>query len=290
LSTDTRAWAFVESWSWEPGLISTFVLTLGVYAIGWARLRRRANGRASPNPARTTAFVSGIALAWFALLSPISTYSGLFFFLHMTQHLLLVLGVVPLLLLANPLVTLLWGLPEAVRMALGSLLRTGGFVRWFAGVLTQPLVAGTLFVAALGLWHVPVLYDLAQGRTATHDLEHMVFTVTAALYWWPVIQPSGRRRLSYGRAVLYLMPPFLESNLIGALLTFASTPLYATYAAAPRVWELSVVQDQQLAGLVMWVPGGLYFLAPMLIMLAKAFEQEELKRQAEEFADEAALR
>jgi putative membrane protein len=279
--------AFLESWTWDPTLIATLALAAVIYAVGAATLRGRSAGRAAPHAGRAAAFCSGLALAWLALLSPIGAYSGLFFFLHMTQHLLLVLGVIPLLLLSNPLAVLLWGLPRPARSVAGRLLRPGGFARWLAGGLTRPVVACSLFVAAVGIWHVPGLYDLAQGRTAVHDLEHAFFAVTAALYWWPVIQPSGSRRLPYGRAVLYLLPPFFESNLIGALLTFASAPLYASYLAAPRVWGLSVLQDQQIAGLVMWVPGGLYFLVPMLIMLAKALRQEEAKQEAAEMAGEA---
>jgi len=277
--------AFAESWAWDWPLVTALALGASVYAVGLARLARRAEGRSWPATGRVISFYLGIATAWLALLSPIGTYSELFFFLHMTQHLMLVLGAIPLLLLANPLATLLWGLPRPARALVVRVVRPGGFARWLAGEFTRPIVACVLFVGAVGVWHVPALYDLAQGRSAVHDLEHTIFALTALAFWWPVIQPSGRRRLGYGPALLYLAVPFFESNLIGALLTFASTPLYTWYANAPRLWGLSALQDQQIAGLVMWVPGGLYFLIPMLIMLAKALQQEESRQQAAEMQE-----
>jgi putative membrane protein len=146
--------------------------------------------------------------------------------------------------------------------------------------LTHPIVAVVLYVASVGLWHVPALYDAAQGRTFTHDLEHAMFYGTAMLYWWPIVYPAkGRRRLSTALALPYLLPPFFEGMLIGVLLTFSREPLYKTYAHldANAIWGLSTLDDQQLGGLIMWVPGGMFFLIPLMGLLVRLLHEEEHK-------------
>jgi len=148
--------------------------------------------------------------------------------------------------------------------------------------LTQPVVAVVLYVGSVAIWHIPALYDAAQGRTFTHDLEHLMFYGTAFLYWWPIIHPAqGRRRLSYAMAIPYLLPPFLEGMLIGVLLTFTSRPLYQTYIGLDTspIWGLSALDDQQLGGLIMWVPGGLFFLIPLLGLLIRLLNQEDREAQ-----------
>lgn len=196
--------------------------------------------------------------------------------MHMIQHLLLLLIAPPLLLLGKPLAPILWGLPARGRQMLGRAMRPGRALARLGHILTTPLFAGAAFVITVAVWHIPVFYDAAQGRTITHDLEHLMFFGTALLYWWPVIHPAGgRRRLSFGLALPYLLPPFLESMLIGVLLTFADRPLYGTYAEMEMPWGLTVVTDQQLGGLIMWIPGGMLFLVPLIGLLMALLRDEE---------------
>jgi cytochrome c oxidase assembly factor CtaG len=170
----------------------------------------------------------------------------------MIQHLLLLLIAPPLLWLGAPLLPTLWALPVDWRRVVGRQLAPVRPLHRLGHLLTQPIVAVVLYVGTVAVWHVPAFYDAAQGRTATHDLEHLMFLGTALFYWWPMIHPTkGRRRLSYALALPYLLPPFLEGMLIGVLLTFTDRPLYQTYQEMERTWGLSVVGDQQLGGLVM---------------------------------------
>ena len=259
--------AFLASWSWEPSLLVGLAMAAGLYTFGWRRLRRRSHDGLSVW--RGWCYGGGIAALGLALLSPIGAFSGLFFFMHMIQHILLVIVAAPLLLLGAPLLPLLWAFPTDVRRGLGRLLVPGKPFHRLFHILTEPLVSAALFLGTVAVWHVPRFYDAAQGRTIVHDLEHGLFLGTALLYWWPVIHPTGgRRRLDYGAAIPYLLLPFFEGNAIGALLTFASRPLYATYQQVPRVWGLSALEDQQLAGLIMWIPGGMMYLIPILVCLA----------------------
>lgn len=230
---------------------------------------------------RVWSYFAGLATVWIALLSPIGVYSELFFFFHMIQHLLLVEVAAPLLLLGAPLLPVLWALPRDARVGVGRVFAPGPLHTLFTA-LTHPLTAVTLYCATLSVWHIPSFYDAAQGRTAIHDLEHILFLGTALLFWWPAIHPAGgKRRLSYIAGVIYFFPPLMLGNLIGAILTFAQHPLYATYQAVPRVWGVSVLQDQQLAGLIMWVPGGLVFAIPVFVFLVLTFQGSETDRPAE---------
>lgn len=222
---------------------------------------------------RLWCFLGGLGTVWLALLSPIAEYDDLLFFMHMIQHLLLVLVAAPLILLGAPLLPMLWAFPRNARVELGRLFSPGP-IQTFSNAITHPLVAVTIYCTALAIWHIPSFYDAAQGRTFIHNLEHAIFLGSALLFWWPVIHPAGgRRRLGYAAGVVYFLPPMLAGSLIGALLTFAEHPLYATYEQVPRTWGISVLQDQQLAGLIMWVPGGLVFLVPVFIFLVMLFRE-----------------
>jgi cytochrome c oxidase assembly factor CtaG len=273
---DPKLTAFLQSWSWEPSVLVGLALAAGLYALGWRRLRRKCGRGAGPAPWRAWCYGGGLATIALALLSPIAVYGSLFFFMHMIQHLLLLMLAAPLLWLGAPLVPVLWGLPRGLRRELGRVFVPGHPLQRVGHALTHPPVAAVLYVGTIAFWHVPAFYDAAQGRTAIHDLEHAMFLGTALLYWWPIVHPSGgRRRLGYGLAIPYLLPPFLEGILIGAPLTFAGRPVYDTYRRVPRVWDLSVVGDQQLGGLIMWVPGGMMYLVPLVALLVLLLNQEE---------------
>lgn len=267
--------AFWRSWPSEPMLVVGLGLAAGLYWLGWARLRRSTARTVLP-AWRAWCFGGGIAAMAAALLSPVAVYSERLFFMHMIQHLLLLLIAPPLLLMGAPLVPSLWGLPASLRRVAGRRLGPRGALARIGHVLTLPAVAVALYVGTIAVWHIPAFYDAAQGRTITHDIEHAAFFGTALLYWWPIIHPSGgRRRLSVGRAIPYLLPPFLEGMLIGALITFADRPIYRTYAEMEPTWGMSALDDQELGGLIMWVPGGMLFLIPLLGLLTVLLRDEE---------------
>jgi putative membrane protein len=266
---------FWAAWPQEPLLLLGLSLTVCLYWLGWSRLSRVGSGQAVTTW-RAAAFMAGSLAVGVALLSPIAAFSERLFFMHMIQHLLLLLIAPPLLLLGQPLVPILWGLPRRARGIVGQALRPGRPLARIGDALTTPVIAAAAFTVTVAIWHIPVFYDAAQGRTFTHDLEHLLFFGTALLYWWPIIHPSGgRRRLSFGLALPYLLPPFLESMLIGVMLTFASKPFYRTYAEMQMPWGFNPVTDQQLGGLIMWIPGGMFFLIPMIGLLIALLNSEE---------------
>jgi cytochrome c oxidase assembly factor CtaG len=271
----------LDAWTWDPTVLLGLLLAASLYAVGWRRLRHRSHRTLSRW--QPVAFGSGLLVVLLALLSPIGTYDQELFALHMTQHMLLIMAAAPLLLLGQPLVPLLWGLPDQERRGLGRLLRPRTPLHAILGLLGRPVVAETLFLLALGIWHVPRLYDAAEGRTWLHDFEHLCFFLTAILFWWPVVQPAaGQRSLGRMAAIVYLLPAMMEGTAIGALLTLSSQPLYATYRVAPRLAGLaglSPLDDQQLAGLIMWVPGGLIYAGCALCLLLQVLHDEQASTQ-----------
>lgn len=260
--------AFLTSWSFDPQIVVGILLAAGLYWVGWWRLRRRGRGRFRLQTWRAVSYAAGVTAIGLALLSPLSTFDSLLLSIHMAQHLLLVIVAAPLIWLGAPLLPILWALPASWRKAVGRILVPSSPVHRLFHVLTTPFIAAAIYILVLAVWHVPGIYDLAQGEGVVHDVEHLMFLGSALIYWWPVIHPTGgRRRLGYGAAIFYLAPAVLEGNLIGALITFAGEPLYSTYRNAPRVFGLTALQDQEIGGLMMWVIGGLILVIPIFVLV-----------------------
>lgn len=267
--------AFLTSWSWEPTIVLGLGLALGLYAVGWWRLQRRSRGKNAVEVWRALCYGCGNLLIGIALLSPIATFAGLLLIMHMIQHVLLI-SAAPLILLGKPLLPTLWALPLDLRRGLGRLFVPDHPLHRPFRALTNPAVGVTIYVLTLFVWHVPRLYDVAQGYTVVHYLQHVTLIGSAMLFWWSIINPTGgRRRLNYGSAIFYLVPPMLEPHVLGMVLTFAGRPLYLTYQQVPRLWGLSVLLDQQIAGAIMWVAGEIPHLVAVSVLLVLFLRQEE---------------
>jgi cytochrome c oxidase assembly factor CtaG len=181
---------------------------------------------------------------------------------HMVQHLLLILVAGPLVVLGAPLAPVLWALPRQSRRPIGRAMRRLSFV-------SRPGVAFAVHSVALWVWHVPGLYEAALRSRGVHVLEHLSFLLTAILFWWAIRHASGA-------SLLYLLGLAVESMLLGALLTFGDRPWYSTYALTTTRWGITPLADQQIAGLIMWVPGGVVYLGSGLAMLAAWLRQSSL--------------
>lgn len=209
-------------------------------------------------------FLAGLLAIFLALASPIEAYSSFLLHIHMVQHLLLMMAAPPLLWLGDPLLPLLRGLPAPVRQYWISPLFRSRLTRSVFGRLTSLPVAWVLFIAATWIWHAPQLYQLALVSPGWHYLQHAFFLATAMLFWFPVVQPYPARISGNRWAILpYLFLADIQNTALSSLLTFSEKPLYPWYSTMPRLWDLSAVQDQNIAGVIMWVPGSLAFLLPL---------------------------
>jgi putative membrane protein len=198
----------------------------------------------------------------------------------MLQHELLMLVAAPLLVLGRPLMPFLWGLPASWRRVVGRFSKVHWLQEGWHG-LTHPVMAWSLQAVALWIWHVPGLFQAALADRSMHGWQHMNFLVCAALFWWTLIR--GRQGLmSYGAAVLYVFTTSAHSGALGALLTFAPFPRYPAYAKTTEVWGLTPLKDQQLGGLLMWVPGGVRYLVAALALLAGWLREAEYRVRRQE--------
>ncbi len=254
-----------RSWPLDPGLLVTLALALGLYLRGWLKLRTR--DRRRWNIGHLAAFLGSLAAIGLALASPIEPLAGFLLWVHMVQHLLLMMLAPPLLWLANPLFPLLSGLPEPVRIYWARpLLRSHRLRRWLAW-LAHPRVALPVYVAVTWLWHVPRLYESALRSTAWHYGEHVCFLAAALLFWYPVVRPyPSRPRWSRWLLIPYLIAADVQNTVLSAIFAFAAQPLYPYYSDVPRLGGLSALEDQRIAGVLMWVPGSVAFLLPMFVI------------------------
>ena len=263
------------SWAWRPEIILTLGLAAVVHLVGRHRLKRR-GGRELVNLWRSISYLAGLLVLWIALMSPIDVLSGQFFYMHMIQHLLLVMIAPPLLLLANPMPIMMWGLPSTLRLEVGRWLRPGAKFRQVVRALTTPGLVWLYFVAALVGWHDPRIYNLTLVSDLVHDLEHLTFFGTAMLFWWHVIGSAPRihRRLSLGVRAGYALSAVPASALTGATIAFAREPIYTYYTTVPRLGAMTVMEDQMLGGVIMWIPGSMMYIIAALILIAHFVRSE----------------
>ena len=257
-----------SAWSWEPWVLLGLALSACAYGRGVRRLWQRAGPGRVIRYWQVASFATGLAAVFVALVSPLSALAEALFSAHMVQHLLLTLLAAPLLVLGAPLVPFLWALPKPVRQAVGRWWRRSDWARRFWHTASHPYLVWLLYAFSFWIWHLPGLYQAALERVWVHELEHISFIVPALLFWWTVIHPlGGRRRLGYGAGALYLFTTALHSSALGALLTFARRPLYPIYLSSVAAWNLTLLEDQQLAGVIMWVPAGIIYPVSALLLL-----------------------
>jgi putative membrane protein len=261
---------WLTQWNLEPSIIigSVLIISLYLYAIGPLRKRHFPNEPIMTG--QTIAFLSGMLIMFLALVSPLDELGDSYLFsAHMIQHLCLTIIGPPLILLGTPE----WMVKKAL---------SNRAIFEVAKVLTYPVVAFVLFNVDFWLWHAPPLYNATLENQSIHILEHLTFILFGLCYWWPIFSPSkDLPPLPIGGQILYLFLSGMPSVLLGAGLTF-SLPLYAPYIAAPRIWGISVATDQQLGGLIMWVPVSIFYIIIMSVLFIRWMLQQEAKQQAKE--------
>lgn len=235
------------------------------YAVGAHRLAVRRAWRPGPIAGQGVAFAAGLYVLATTLLGPLDAWTERSFALHMAQHELLMLVAAPLLVLGRPLARLAFLLPRGRRRGLR---RLADVLRTVLGWRYLTSTAGSCAVQTVALfaWHVPAWFRLAATHPGVHALQHATFLATALAFWWAVLHP-GRRRARAPAAIAALFFTTITTGALGALLTFATRPWYVLPGMTPP-WGMSLVDDQALAGLLMWVPGGTVYVVVALVLLA----------------------
>jgi cytochrome c oxidase assembly factor CtaG len=254
----------LTEWNWQPSIIGGTILILALYTYAVGPFREKFYPAEEFSLSKAVAFQLGVILMFLSLFSALDELGDSYLFsAHMLQHLILTMVGPPLMLIGTPGWLIQPLLRNRVMLNIGK-------------VLTHPAIAFTLFNADLWLWHAPLLYDAALVNQNLHILEHLTFILFGVIFWWPMFSPvkEGLTRLSIGGQILYLFFGSMPMVLLGAGLTFAP-PLYPPYINAPRVWGLSPATDQQLGGLMMWVPVSLYMIVIMSLLFIRWMQQQE---------------
>lgn len=271
---------------WNTTVRLTIGLTVSalIYGCGLYRLWRKAGVGQGVSRRQAISYAGGWLTIFVALVSPVDALSSELFAVHMIQHLLLILVAAPLIVLGAPLFVALFALPSPARKKLAGQFVRESFWRSSWDLVSQPLLVWSAFFATLWLWHVPGLYEAALRDQVVHDVQHLAFMTAACLTWWILLNPMGRLKLSRGAGVLYLFTTSLHAGALGVLLTLSPDGWYAHYEETTAAWGLTVLQDQQLAGIIMWMPAFFVYVALATVIFALWLrESEAVDRRTERY-------
>ena len=258
----------MESWALPLPVTIALLLTALVYLRGWLHLRR-VFPDAIP-PWRAASFLGGLVSVWLAIGSPLASLDEYLLTVHMAQHLLLMTVAPPLLLLGAPSLPCLHGLPQSfTRSVLASILRAP-LVQQFGRSVTEPMFCWWTAALVLVGWHLPAAYALGLRAEFWHEIEHASFFGAGLLFWWPVISPwPSVLRHSRWSIVPYLFLATLPCDALSAYLAFCGRVVYSWYLTAPRLVNMSALQDQECAGALMWVFVTFAYLVPAVFLTTR---------------------
>jgi putative membrane protein len=255
------------AWTFEPWVVICLGLSALLYGLGLARLWPKSGaGRAQLRRRACGFFVGWLVLAA-ALVSPLDALGSLLFSAHMLQHEAMMIVAAPLLVLGRPFALWMWGLPPGWRKPVGVAVQ-GRSVQLGWSLLTWPVFAWLFHAAVLWLWHAPLLFEAALHSNAIHTLQHLSFFGSALLFWWAVLG-DGSFRPQRGLSMLYIFTTMAHTGALGALLTWSGIVWYPSYVGAGEAFGMDALEDQQLGGLIMWVPGGLAYLIAGLALASQ---------------------
>ena len=268
---DPMAAAVLGSWTLDLKAVCLLLAVAGLYLRGWLRLHGELPRKYTAG--KLASFAAGLLAVLVALKSPVDAFAEMLLSAHMIQHLLLIAVAPPLLLLGQPVLPLLRGLPRWIfKNALGP------FLRWrelkqVGAAIVHPIVAWFALAIVIVIWHLPRFYNLALGSQAWHQGEHACFFWAAVAFWWPVIGVWPSHPVWPRWAMIpYLVLADLVNTGLSATLTFSDHVLYSSYQMAPRIWGISALGDQSAAGAIMWVPGSIAFLVPAVLLGMRALD------------------
>ena len=274
-----------RAWTFEPVTIALLAVSGWMYARGLTRVWHAAGRGRGVREREAWAFWAGWLLLSLSLLSPLHALGGVLFSAHMAQHELLMTVAAPLLVLGRPLIPFVWALSPRWRRTTGRWTTARSFAAsWHA--LTHPVSAFLLHAAAIWVWHLPSLYDATVSSELTHAAQHLSFVATALLFWWVVLRPSPARG-GTAAAIALLFGTLMHTGALGAVLTLSSRLLYPVYASTTRAWGLMPIEDQQVGGLIMWVPGGIAYVIAALALVVRLFRESEQRVARREAAQDA---
>ncbi len=262
---------WLTAWNWQPSIILGTIAIIGLYLYAVGPLRVKYSLANEVKGSQIFSFLLGVNIIFWTLFTPLDKLADDYLFsAHMVLHLLLSFAGAPLMVLGIPA----WLITPLLRNCV--ILRIGQFV-------TMPVLTAVLFNTNLWFWHAPPIYNAMIVNLPLHIVSHLLFIITGVLFWWPILSPmkEGLPPLSIGKKMAYLFFSDMPMVLLGAGLTFVP-PLYARYIYAPHIWGLTAATDQQLAGLLMWIPGSIFFIVVVSILFLQWMQDQDAKQRADD--------
>ena len=247
------------AWSFEPVVMVGLLVSAWLYVRGVRRVWRQAEAGRGVRWWEAASFAGGWLALVVALVSPVDALGGALFSAHMLQHEILMVVAAPLLVISRPLTAWLWAVPLEWRRRAGRFGRAGEVQTVWRG-MTNLLSAWLIHALVLWVWHVPKLFQATLENEWIHAAQHLSFLISALLFYEALlVRRTGQMRA--GAGVLYVFTTAVHTSVLGALLTFSNTIWYPVYRETTAMWGLSPIEDQQLGGLMMWVPAGVVYIA-----------------------------
>ena len=261
--------------AWNPNPLPTLFLLFAayLYVTGLGRWERPSH---PVNLWQRVSFFAGLLAIFLALQSPLDALAEHMLSFHQVQHFLLRMVGPLLVLLGAPLTPMLRGLPPWALLGVVKPVVRNPWARWAYYRITNPVLTTFLFLSILYLWQVPGPHNLALRNTLVHEFMHVTMLGSGLLFYWLVVDPKPHRsRLHYGLRVLYLGLIIIPNTFLGAAITFSGDLLYSGYAAVEQPYNISLMTDQQLGGLLLWVPGDMMSILAAGVVMVMWYEKEE---------------
>ncbi len=275
--------ALFSAWNFRPEVVFVLGTMTLLYVVGWTRIRRRNPQLKLANKWRLASYLSGIFLVATMLLSPVDALSGQLFFMHMTQHMVMITFAAPLLWLGNPFPVSMWALPKFANRIVSALISSKSPLRPLLVGITNPGVTWFIFLSVYLGWHDPNLYNAALYHDRIHDLQHITFFLAALLYWWPIFDgaPVFHKRMSTLGRLAYLLGVIPPTMAAGIVIATSPVLIYTYYDSVPNIWGVNKLFDQAMAGAIMWIPGNEMQVQVAVILLYRwlSYDAKEEKKR-----------
>lgn len=258
-------------WQLDPIALLLLVLVGGIYWRGCRRFATKTLISRRAFKRRRYCFWAGWSALAIALASPLDPLGEVLFSAHMVQHEVMMLVAAPLLVASRPTSAILRGLSRPVGRIFGTLTRMSMLGRIWETILSPP-VAWFLHLVGLWGWHLPFLFEASLHSVWIHTLQHFSFLLVALVFWFAIMRPH---QSASAAGVIVLFTTALHASLLGALLTFSPEVWYTPYIATAPKWGFTALEDQQLGGLIMWMPAGIVFITAGLWLLARTMRDSD---------------
>ncbi len=261
--------AWWQMWNFSFVICMNLALVFGCYLYGSLQRKKRFP---ADNHARWQlwTFLSGILFLFLALVSPLDPLSDYLGWVHMLQHTILMMIASPLLALSSLRYVNQWVLPKTLAKRIWIL--KSNLKKTFLGRISYPLTIFWLYTVTLWIWHLPVLYETALSHPLVHDLQHLSFFLTSYFFWILILDPFAKRSLRPEMSLVYLFVSSIHAMILGVLMALSPRVWYEPYIKTAPLFGWDSLEDQQLAGLIMWMPAGITYLLAAVYMFTKIFK------------------